>query len=188
MAYSRDNVQTHSEMGRERHPAVNVKVRDWWPRSHTDDMLRRIATEQGYDPDAFTAWWHATAEKCAGANAGFDFEWLQPWWDAVAEQAWEDFEEIASEVFPTSVEVYSEGRSSGWLVVHRLPDIEEWDAVALGRWRRFERLCRSLCDETYVAERITELVLINRFDAEITEAAVLDAEVDKWATLAGATA
>lgn len=30
------------------------------------------------------------------------------------------------------------GRSGGWLEVEGLPDIDDWDAVMLGRWRRFE--------------------------------------------------
>lgn len=172
--YTRGDVYTRSG-----HPAVNVKCRGWWPGSHTDEMLRSIAAENGHDPERFAAWWHATEDA-----DDIGERWLQPWWDAVAEDAWEQFQECADDIFPSAVQVYSEGRSGGWLVVHGLPDIDSWDAIALSRWRRFERLCRSLCDETYVAERITELVLINRYEAETTAAESLAAELDAWFSLA----
>ena len=37
------------------------------------------------------------------------------------------------------VEVYSEGRSAGWLVVHGLPPVEDWDAIMVSRWAKFQK-------------------------------------------------
>jgi hypothetical protein len=38
--------------------------------------------------------------------------------------------------------VWSEGRSSGWLVVSDLPPVDDWDGVMLNRWALFERAIR----------------------------------------------
>lgn len=41
------------------------------------------------------------------------------------------------------LEVYSAGRMGGTLIVKGLPDVESWNGVALGRWRKFARLIKS---------------------------------------------
>jgi hypothetical protein len=56
------------------------------------------------------------------------------------QQFWEQAEELAQEVFGSHVRVNSSGRSSGWLIVRKLADVESWDAVAVAKWARFARL------------------------------------------------
>ena len=45
------------------------------------------------------------------------------------------------------VNVYSAGRSGGWLVVDGLPDIDTWDAIDLGVWRRFDKAVHAILDD-----------------------------------------
>lgn len=54
----------------------------------------------------------------------------------------------ASEVKPAGLkrapfQVYSDGRSGGWLIVEGLPDVTTWNAVQFGKWRKFARLIRA---------------------------------------------
>lgn len=41
------------------------------------------------------------------------------------------------------LEVFSAGRMGGTLIVEGLPPVESWDAVTLGRWRKFASLIKS---------------------------------------------
>lgn len=77
------------------------------------------------------------------------------------EQGWEDMQEDARQCFPEGsfyrydsetghyipFHVEAEGRSSGWAVIPALPPLEEWDAIMLARWRRFEKYARQGADD-----------------------------------------
>lgn len=64
------------------------------------------------------------------------------------ESAWEDAHEMAYEVWGSkTVRIYSEGRSGGWLVVDGLGDIDDWDAVELMRWVKFNNLIKGILDD-----------------------------------------
>lgn len=75
---------------------------------------------------------------------------LEEW---ACEHAWEnDIQEDARQCFPdlpatSRGEVVSEGRSGGWAIIPALPPLEEWDAVMLMRWRRFEKYARQGADD-----------------------------------------
>lgn len=74
---------------------------------------------------------------------------LEEW---ACEQGWEDIQEDARQCFPdlpttSRGEVTPEGRSAGWAIIPALPPLEEWDAVMLMRWRRFEKYARQGADE-----------------------------------------
>lgn len=75
--------------------------------------------------------------------------------DELARQVgWEDAHDLAYEVWGSStVQVESSGRSGGWLIVRGLGDVEDWDAVELARWTRFQLGVESLleqCDYNFV--------------------------------------
>jgi hypothetical protein len=109
------------------HPAVCVKVHHNLGCSTKDVMEKFGCSEE-------------QAEKAL--QFAFDAECVQFW------EHWQDdsgdFEnglhgspEYA--YFPGhKVTVSCEGRSGGWLVVYGLPEFEEWDAVLLARWNRFQ--------------------------------------------------
>jgi hypothetical protein len=49
-----------------------------------------------------------------------------------------DMHDLVSQHFP-ECRGYSEGRCDGWLVVHGLTPVAQWDAILLSRWIVFER-------------------------------------------------
>lgn len=123
--YSKNDVQLHCEHMQSGHPAVNVKV---YRTPTTDDVVERF--------------------KCSEAQAQRACEYC---FNSMQQIFWEEIEPMAQEIFP-HVKVYSEGRSGGWLVVHGLPEVETWDAVMLGKWRKFENMVKVTikgnCDKT----------------------------------------
>lgn len=135
----KSDVETHYEHGRS-HPAVNVKHHLWVP-----DLIRKYK-DDGHE---------------FSGDAGF-WAWLKELWDRsdydaldgpdefARESCWDDAQTVADEIWPErTVKVWSEGRSGGWCVVHGLPDIEDWDAIALGRWARFEKQIKQIAHEGY---------------------------------------
>lgn len=158
------DVETHYEHGRS-HPAVNVKHHLWFP-----DLFRayeRTGTHEFSDDAGFWAWMHEIYDDGSPDDR---VEMADEW---ARESCWDDATELAHEIWPQystdnaaekvngkftgktvpkkryHVQVYSEGRQGGWCVVHGLPDIEEWDAIALGRWARFAKGVTAIAQEDY---------------------------------------
>jgi hypothetical protein len=107
---------------------VNVKV-----RTDMHDGWRKFRTA---NPDA---------------DPRFDEKWLgehcpdedgSRFWTA-CEWGWETLSEDAREVFGRHVVIYAEGRSGGWCVVSGLRPVDEWDAITLAKWRRFEKWAKA---------------------------------------------
>lgn len=115
--YTKDSVEFHSEHYRPARPAVNVKV-------HNFVSPYKIAEH------------FKCSEKQAEKAIEFAFE-------SACQQFWEDSTEHAQSIFGNNVRVYSEGRSGGWLVVEGLKSFDEWDAIDLAKWRKFENECKS---------------------------------------------
>lgn len=110
-------------------PSINVKVNDAY-RWYTHG--REAALNAGADESEagrFATWCETNADDEGLA-------WL---FDAACESGWETAEIDAEEVFGIDVKVEARGRSGGHLVVLGLPDVEEWDAIAVARWSRFAR-------------------------------------------------
>jgi hypothetical protein len=130
----KEQIETHSDgYGRSSHPAVNVKVRNF--------------------PSAYQVAEHFQCSEETAAKA------LEYAFESAQQNFWESAEELARHYLKQSgLEVYSEGRSGGWLVVHGLPDIESWDAIMVSRWSRFAdavaREVAYLCSEEQVFESI----------------------------------
>lgn len=57
-------------------------------------------------------------------------------WEMACEEQYEQCKEDLLELFPGGVQIWSTGRSGGWLTVEGLPHPEEWDAIMLGMWRK----------------------------------------------------
>ena len=136
--YTKDDVQTHYGSDR---PAVNVKVYGSIRDLKVWDAFRR---DEGPD-DGFTLEWieenvsDEQVESTFWHCCEFEFEYLEGWATGS--------DEGGDPLFPDdSVSLEIDGRSGGWIVVHGLPDIEEWDAVRLARWRKFERIARDIAD------------------------------------------
>jgi hypothetical protein len=142
--YSRDDVETHTTgyYGPSL-PAVNVKVYARTPAFPVVDA-----------PGVSEEWYDAYAEQN---------EWL---FDAACEGGRESIEMNAEEIFGAHVKVWFEGRSGGWAVVDGLPDLDEWDAVQLGKWRRFEKWAKQ--EAASVPEQMVILAYFNGWLVEHT--------------------
>ncbi len=135
--YTRDDVQTHSDGFRPSRPAVNVKVyttiRNAYAQFQKDEQPDPRFTLEWIE-DTFTdeyldgLFWHVAAHE---------LEYLTAY-------ATEDEDAIFPAKVYGTVTIEQEGRSGGWLAVDGLPDLEEWDAILLARWRKFERVARDI--------------------------------------------
>lgn len=146
--YSREDVQTHSDHFGPQRPAVNVKV-----HQSLREGYEEFCKDEGEVNAHFTLDWierHVSDERLD------DLFWL------ICEDEWGQIKQDAKDIFGPSVTVWSEGRSGGWAVVDGLDDPEEWDAIALAKWRRFERLARGLADS--VMTNVVGSIYINEFD------------------------
>lgn len=140
----KSDVVIRCEHGRE-YPAVNVKV-------YTDLPCPM--------PEEFAPMTRAWVDAHE-----IDF---QTCWEWAAQDGFERAEYAAAEFFGAQVEVYSSGRSAGWLIVSGLPEVESWDAIMLGRWGRFARMARALANDVPY-QTLANLYLIyisNMFDPE----------------------
>ena len=114
-SYSKADVEMHSDgFGRGRRPAINVKC-------HNFPSVDKIAAHYGKDED--------------DADVSQAVDWL---FELEQESFWQFARLQATEVFGR-VKIYNEGRSGGWLVVDGLKDFDDWDAIDLAKWRKFER-------------------------------------------------
>jgi hypothetical protein len=142
-------------------PAVNVKVHNW-----IDDVTLPSVE---YD-ERYTHEW---------INAHLSERQQQAWWDAALESGWEMLQDDAEEIWGTGVKVYSEGRCGGWATIHGIPDFETWDAIELGRWRKFARWARATADA--IPEQTVSLIYINVFEPAAEASAQL-ADARDWRT------
>lgn len=151
--YSKEDVSFHSDgFGRERLPAANVKVRRSihdvkFPVDDAPDELTLEMIESKLSEDYLNElFWHVCSSE---------WEWL---------------EDYAKEIFEGwSIEVEAQGRSGGWACVKGLPDIEEWDAVLLAKWRKFERAAKETAD--YIPEQMVISIGINEYETWEADAA-----------------
>lgn len=134
MTYSKDDVDVHSDRFTDPVPAVNVKVNLWGKNEAAGK-----AVEQDEQAPGFAAWYMDWLE--ANESVYWPFE-------SSCEQGWERLQEDADTIwnedgsnwqYRYKVTVESQGRSGGWAVVRGLPDLEDWDAIMLAKWRKFER-------------------------------------------------
>ncbi len=128
----RDNVQFHRNGYGPSYPAVNVKVHK--------GMTEGLREFRQYEPEAsprFTEEW---------IRENLNDDQIESWWQDACQLGFEQAEGIGQEIFD-NVKIYSEGRSSGWIVVHGLKDFESWNAVDLAKWAKFAKACRSLADD-----------------------------------------
>jgi hypothetical protein len=163
--YTRDDVQTHGSL-----PAVNVKV---YKTLH--DAWSTFVREEKPDP-RFTLDWIEEHVSETELDSAF---WMTCEHESEYLRDWATSTDKDDSLFPDDrLRLWHEGRSSGWIVVSGLPEIEEWDAVRLARWRRFERIARNIADG--IPHAMLNALYFNEFEAwadEQDDAAVYNAEV-----------
>jgi len=139
-SYSKDDITCHRDRFGPRHPAINVKVRQW-----------------GYDAEQLMEDEPALDKVQAEAI-------LQEVYTVHATGFWDDAQWKVEELWGRGLKVYQEGRSGGWLVVHGLPDVDEWDGKMLMKWRSLEVWAKAevkhRCSIEAIKETIGELALV----------------------------
>jgi hypothetical protein len=123
--------------GTEGLPMVNVKQYRW------DLTVEEVESLRGEFP-------FLPADNRRAHNLLVDvveeYEWVV---DAGRELGWEYLQSDAEGVYddtPYAVQVWSQGRSGGWAVVHGLPDVDEWDAIMVAKWAKFAKWARQHAD------------------------------------------
>jgi hypothetical protein len=141
----KSEIETHrSGYGGTAYPAINVKY--YGGGCRTQDIAARFGCSD------------AQAEKAA-----------QFAWESACEQFWEQAKERAAEIFGGRVKVYSAGRSGGWLILDGLPEVSEWDAVALGRYASMCRFCRDEIAYRTSVECVLEDIAANEWHKDGAE-------------------
>jgi len=135
MCYKKSDVQMHSDGFRPANPAVNVKAYSF--------------PGTGLVVKAF-----GCSEDIAERALGWAF-------NTRAADFWEGVQSVADET--CGGKACSEGRRSGWAVVHGLSDVDDWDAVALGKWRAFEKRVLALVNDACSWEQVREDIESNRW-------------------------
>ena len=156
MRFRKTDIDTHTDNGYGAgYPAVNVKVHGRLGISTEDVMAKFNCSEE-------------VAERALGFAWESECECFWEYWQDTSggcENGLSGSPEYA--YFPGyKVMVYSAGRSGGWLIVQGLPPVEEWDAVLVGRWYKFQR--DVLADVKYrtSAEPLMEGIEANRWAEE----------------------
>ena len=92
----------------------------------------------------------------------YSFE-MQQW------QFWEDAQDIAEHHLGKHVKVYSAGRSGGHLIVDGLEPVEDWDAIMVSAWGRFEAAVKADIKYRCSNEVVAEDIRANRWNEEGAE-------------------
>lgn len=158
---TRDDVQRSYHSGHENLPAVNIKV-------HVTSIADGEVFDELVDGEF--------AEELDPKLAALSRPELLALVDAYIEKHGDDvfaaacevgFENAKDEAIETffagySIQVWTAGRSGGWLVVQGLPDIEHWDAKLLKVWQDFSEFCEAEVSD--IPRQMAWQVLANRQD------------------------
>jgi hypothetical protein len=128
MRFRKDDIERHTEGGYGcPYPAVNVKV--YSMGCTIQDVVDRFGCSE------------EVAEKALQFAYEMECESFWEYWQDTTgcfENGLYGSPEYA--YFPgEKVMVYGAGRSGGWLIVQGLPPVEEWDAIAVARWNKFQK-------------------------------------------------
>jgi hypothetical protein len=160
--YSKDDVEFHSlGFSSNQQPAVNVKI--YKTLNDVELPINLGGSHPVGKPEEFQ--WHYTDPEFTvdWVEDNLTEEQIQGTWDLMCESGWEYLQQIAEEIWPDiKVKVYAEGRSGGWAVVEGLPDFEYWNAIELGRWRRFEKIAKAVAAD--VPHQVMVSIYINEFE------------------------
>ena len=126
MRFKKTDIETHSDNGYGAgYPSVNVKV--YHVGCDTSDVIAMFPTCS-----------EAQAEKALEYAFTSACESFWDYWAGSDNAGIGENSEYA--YFPgEKLRVYSSGRSGGWLIVQGLPPVEDWNAVMVNRWNKFQK-------------------------------------------------
>lgn len=163
--FRKDDIETRYDRGTH-YPTINIKH---WPE------LRNVKF-----PIALGMSAPRLADGTVGefttsyTDAGFTREWIEDkeeeddrafegLWQMVCEDGFEQLTEEAKEIFG-NVDVYQDGRSGGWAVIHGLDDVESWDAIMVAKWGRLVKYAESAL--SYLDEAFVTAIYMNAYEWE----------------------
>lgn len=137
MTYKKSDVELYEGL-----PSVNVKVHGRWD---WQGLVAKVASDELAD-ERFTVEF---------VDDVLDKDEYDDWFTSACEQEFEMAQQDAEEIFSDYYNSYPvrkpilslRGRSGGHLTVDNLPPIEEWDAIRLRQWHKFDRLARAMADD-----------------------------------------
>ena len=146
MRFKKTDIETHTDNGYGAgYPSVNVKV--YRVDCDAEDVMAK-----------FPGCSEAQAEKAL--EFAFTSE-CESFWDY-----WAD----TTAYFPgDKPRVYSAGRSGGWLIVQGLAPVEDWDAVMVARWAKFEKAVKADIKYRMSKEALLEGIESNSWWKEYSE-------------------
>ena len=118
-------------------PTINVK-HHYWVR----DIVREYR-DNGHEFSGDTRFFDWVLEQYDNDGGQYGGP-LDIAGDIANECGWGDAKEVALEIFGDRADVYSEGRSGGWLVVGGIGDPDDWDLMDINAWSRFDRCVRDI--------------------------------------------
>ncbi len=162
MTYKKSEVEFHSEYGREGNLAVNIKVHE---------TLRGVKLPLSLGSSHPVG--HPELIEYHKSDPRFTMEWIEKhvpesemdsyFWSACEWGVERLIEDATGDIFADyNIKLWQEGRSGGWLVVEGLPEIEDWDAIMLGKWHKFKKRARDAADG--VPEEVIESVYYDCFE------------------------
>lgn len=120
---------------RDGYACVNIKV----PWRSLDTVVSELRGD-GEIPETLTTEWIEENISEERLNAIFWF---------VCESEFEYFTDYAAEIMPGTT-FHQDGRSGGWAVSnHSEYEVEGWDAIALAKWSKIERVARQIACGVY---------------------------------------
>lgn len=132
------------------HPCINIKV----PWMSLETAVEKAHEEENYPP-TFTAEW---IEDNVSEERMSDIFWM------VCESEYESWEEWCREIDP-NVRFSVEGRQGGWAVSNYTEsDVEYWDAIDLGRWRKMCKIARQIAEGIHV--QVVHSIAVNEYSPE----------------------
>lgn len=151
MGFKKSSVTMHRENYGTANPSVCVKVYN--VGASIEDVVAKFACTE------------AQAEKALG----FAF-------DAACRAFWEYWQDTTGDCenglsdnayFPGhDVTVHCEGRSGGWLIVNGLPEIDEWDAILVTCWNKFQKDVKADVDYRMGKDTLLEDIDANKWHLE----------------------
>lgn len=83
--------------------------------------------------------------------------------ECACETFWECVGDDVANFLPRAKGHHQDGRSGGWLCVEGLPPVEEWDAIAVSAWGRFERAVKETIAELTSDETTLSMIRANEW-------------------------
>lgn len=129
--FRKADIDFHSDMGRDAHAAINIKVHAWLNADNLARLYKGNGIHEASDDIGFWTWLDDMDERERDELLNESFYWA-------CEMVYADVKEYVCETMDLGDrKVWQEGRSGGWMVADfNRWHVEEWDAIRVSAWGR----------------------------------------------------